>query len=131
MSNNTKKRRNQGFCIRMRDDVKSVLANARAELKHGLLEFCIRSGFLTMAEMLDEEITALCGGSWYEHGIGCEAYRWGKTGGEVVLGGRKVKVRRQRLRDFTGHEVMPSVYRHFRDEDRLSVRVMAQLLAGV
>ncbi|MBE0433935.1 hypothetical protein IBX73_10795 [candidate division WOR-3 bacterium] len=98
-----KSRKKQGFCIAMRDDKKSVFANAQAELKQGLLELCIRSGFMTMAEMLDEEIAALGGGSWYERGNGRGAYRWGKTGGEVVLGGRKIKVGRQRLRDLAGH----------------------------
>jgi hypothetical protein len=70
---------------------------------------------MTMAEMLNAEIVGLCGGR-YEHGVARQAYRWGTTGGEVVLGGRKVKVMRPRVRDFAGHEMRPLVYRHFRDE---------------
>lgn len=64
--------------------------NTKAELKQGLLDLCIRSGFITLAEILDEEIKARCGGAWYAHGDDRGAYRWGRTNGQVVLGGRKL-----------------------------------------
>jgi hypothetical protein len=122
--------RSQGFCLGMSDDVLSRRADLRAELRQGLLALCIRSGFMTMAEMLKEEIEAFCGGR-YEHRPGRRAYRWGKTNGQVVLGGPKLGVVRPRLRDLAGQEVVLPTYRHFRDEDCLSERVMEQLLAGV
>jgi transposase-like protein len=130
-NNTTRKKKKQGFCVPARDAiVRDLIVNGKAELRQGLLELCIRSGFMAMAEMLHEEITALCGGR-YEHGLDRQAYRWGATGGEVVLGGRKVKVKRPRVRDFAGQEVLPGVYRYFRNEDRLSEQIIGQLLAGV
>lgn len=91
----------QGVSIWLRDDVMSGIANIKAELKHGLMDLYIRSGFITLAEMLSEEIKALRGGSWYAHGYDRGTYRWGRTNGQVVLGGRKLGVVWQRLRDLT------------------------------
>jgi hypothetical protein len=86
-NNTTRKKKKQGFCVQTRNTiVRDLIVNGKAELRQGLLELCIRSGFMAMAEMLHEKITALCG-SRYEHGMDRQAYRWGETGGEVVLGG--------------------------------------------
>ncbi|MGQ9701207.1 MAG: IS256 family transposase [bacterium] len=121
---------NIGIGLKARAEIMNT-AHMRTELRQGLLDLCIRPGFATLAKMKDEEIEAICGSNWYVHGSGRGAYRWGRTGGKVVLGGRKLAVVRQRRRDLAGHEVLPAVYQHFRDGDQLSRRVMSQLLAGV
>lgn len=59
------------------------------------------------------------------------AYRWGVAPAELVLGGRKVVMDRQRVRSVEGRELtLPSVVR-FSRHDPLTERVVDQILLGV
>src|SRR5439155_382186 len=58
-------------------------------------------------------------------------HHWGTGATEVAVGGRRVQVRRTRVRPTSGGEAtLPSVAA-FRDRDPLTARMMQQLLAGV
>jgi putative transposase len=104
--------------------VGDVLVEVGAELR-GLM---VKGGLAIAAALFTEEIAQLCGPR-YGRGEGL-ASRWGSRAGEVVLGGRKVKLRRPRVRH-EGREVELETYRRLQVEDPLSERALEQMLVGV
>jgi transposase-like protein len=62
---------------------------------------------------------------------GREVTRGGTVRGEVVLGGRRVAIRRPRARRVDGGEVRLPVYEAFGREDPLEARAVEQMLVGV
>jgi putative transposase len=80
--------------------------------------------------MFDAEITAACGPKG-KHDADRGAVRHGSENGSVVLGGRRVPVRRPRARTADGHEVPLATYRTFAAEDQLTQVVMERMLAGL
>ena len=79
--------------------------------------------------MLEEDRAAVCGPR-YAHQPARQAYRTGHTPSQVVLGGRKVAIRRPRARR-AGEEVPLPTARAFANADPLNRRVVDQLLIGV
>ena len=79
--------------------------------------------------MLEEDRTAICGPR-YAHGAHRHASRAGTVSREVVLGGRKVLVRRPRVRA-GGEDVPLPTFRAMADVDPLNRRVVEQMLVGV
>ena len=60
------------------------------------------------------------------------AVRHGHEDGEVTLGGRRVQVRRPRVRTADGESEVPlETYEHFADRDQLEEVVLERMLAGV
>lgn len=94
-----------------------------------LLEVSIKAGLAVMAEMFAEDVEAICGPR-YEHRKQRMATRWGVTNGEVVMGGKRITVKRPRVRS-DGHEVALSTYERFKDSSPLTERVLEQILSGV
>jgi hypothetical protein len=70
-----------------------LLVDARTEL----FELAVRSGLKVLETMLEEDRVALCGAR-SAHVVDRQASRAGTVSSEVVLGGRKVAVRRPRVR---------------------------------
>lgn len=91
-------------------------------------EVMLRGGLALVTALFSEEMAKLCGPRYArgEH----LASRWGSQQGEMVLGGRKVKLRRPRVRK-NGEELVPELYREFQREDPLSDRALEQMLIGV
>jgi len=108
-------RRHLGLAEVVREDLRAFVANA---------------GMAALAAMLEEERTAECGPR-YEHVQGRSARRAGSAPGELVLGGRRVAVRRPRARSIEGRELELPSWRHFAGEDPLHERAMEQMLVGV
>jgi putative transposase len=102
-----------------------LLVQSRAEL----LETVMTSGAQVMTAMLLQDVEALCGGSHHRHSDGT-ASRWGWTGGEVVMGGRKLAIRRPRVRQGKQELTLPC-YEHWQGQDPLRRRVLEQVLVGV
>jgi putative transposase len=69
-----------------------LLVDTRAEL----LELAVRSGLKVLTTMLEDDRTAICGPR-YRHQPARTASRAGTVPSEVVLGGRKVSIRRPRV----------------------------------
>ena len=102
-----------------------ILIDTQAELR----ELVVTSGLKVLEAMLEEDRVAVCGPR-YAHQPARRAYRAGHAPSEVVLGGRKVAVRRPRVRR-DGHEVpLPSV-QAFTHTDPLNRRIVEQMLVGV
>lgn len=102
-----------------------LLVDARAEL----MELAVASGLKVLQTMLEADRTAICG-SRYQHQTDRVASRAGTVPSEVVLGGRKVQMRRPRVRA-DGHEVALPTFEAFADTDPLNRRVVEQMLIGV
>lgn len=102
-----------------------LLIDTRAEL----MELAVASGLKVLTTMLEADRTALCGPR-YQHQVARAASRAGRVSGEVVLGGRKVQIRRPRVRA-EGHEVALPTFEAFADTDLLNRRVVEQMLIGV
>ena len=94
-----------------------------------LMELAIASGLKVLETMLEEDRTVICG-QRYEHQVARQASRAGTVPSEVVLGGRKVALRRPRVRA-TGAEVPLPTFRVMAGEDPLNRRVVEQMLVGV
>ena len=102
-----------------------ILIDTQAELQ----ELVVASGLKVLEAMLEEDRTAVCGPR-YAHQPERQAYRAGHTPSQVVLGGRKIAMRRPRARR-DGTEVPLPTVRAFTDADPLNRRVVDQMLIGV
>jgi transposase-like protein len=95
-----------------------------------LFSFLIESGIGKLEDLLEAERTAECGRR-YEHQLDRRAYRYGHAPGELVLGGRRVRVKRPRARTLDGCEVLLPSWKHFSKEDPLEARALEQMVVGV
>lgn len=102
-----------------------VLVDARTEL----MELAVTSGLQVLQAMLEEDRTASAGLT-YQHQVGRAVGRAGTVASEVVLGGRKVAIRRPRARA-GGTEVTLPTFQTMANEDPLNQRVVEQMLVGV
>jgi putative transposase len=102
-----------------------LLVDTRAEL----MELAVASGLKVLITMLEEDRTAICG-QRYQHQVERQASRAGTVPSEVVLGGRKVALRRPRVRAH-GEEVPLPTFQAMANEDPLNRRVVEQMLVGV
>jgi putative transposase len=102
-----------------------LLVDTRAEL----MELAVASGLKVLHAMLEDDRTAVCGPR-YVHRPNRQAVRAGTVDSEVVFGGRKVAIRRPRVRA-SGHEVPLPTFHTFADTDPLNRRVVEQMLVGV
>src|SRR5713101_696353 len=102
-----------------------LLVDTRTEL----MELAVASGLKVLTTMLEEDRTAICGPR-YAHEPERAASRAGTVTSEVVLGGRKVQIRRPRVRA-DGEEVALPTFQAFADTDPLNRRVVEQMLVGV
>jgi putative transposase len=102
-----------------------LLIDTRAELT----DLVVRSGLKVLEAMLDEDRTAVCGPR-YVHRADRAAVRAGTTRSDVVLGGRKVQVRRPRVRAGKKEVPLPT-FRAMANTDPLNRRIVEQMLVGV
>lgn len=103
-----------------------VLVQARTALR----EIVVGAGFQVLTAMLEEDREALCGPR-HRQSAAREAYRHGSEEAPVVLGGRKVRVKKLRVRAATGGEVMLPTWRDVTREDPLEERAVEQMLLGI
>jgi putative transposase len=102
-----------------------LLIDTRAEL----MDLAVASGLKVLTTMLEADRTAMCGPR-YQHQAERLASRAGTVPSEVVLGGRRVQIRRPRVRT-PGEEVALPTFQAFADTDPLNRRVVEQMLVGV
>jgi putative transposase len=105
------------------------LVELLVDTKTELLELALRSGMRVFTKMLEEDRTAICGPR-YAHEPDRTASRAGTTPSEVVLGGRKVLIRRPRVRTGDGEVALPT-FQTMAATDPLDRRVVEQMLVGV
>src|SRR5438874_13758481 len=80
-----------------------LLVDTRAEL----MELAVASGLKVLTTMLEADRTVICGPR-YQHQDDRKAVRAGIVPSEVVLGGRKVQIRRPRVRAHGEEVALPT-----------------------
>src|SRR5450631_1259439 len=97
--------------------VQEALGELVGAAKEGLLALSVGVGLGVLEELMAEEVEDVVGskGKWNPDRT---AVRHGREDGEVTLGGRRVEVKRPRVRTADGEAEVPlSTYEHFADRD--------------
>jgi transposase-like protein len=101
----------------------------RGKMRDQLMELIVGAGVKAIEGVLAESVTALCGAR-YGRRAAEEPRRWGRQPGELVLGGRKARIQRPRVRQ-AGKEVDIPAYWALQAADPLQERALEQMLVGV
>ena len=120
---------------RLAGKVSDQLELFAAQMRHGLLAASVAIGLDVMGELVEAEVTDVAGPKG-KHDGNRGAYRHGTEDGKVTLGGRRIPVRRPRVRtvaDDTGveREVRLESYDTFASVDLLADHMVASMLAGL
>ena len=121
-----------GLPERLAGRVDEHLAAFAAHMTQGLLAASTAVGLEVMGELLDVEVAGLAGPKG-KHNPQRVAMRHGSEQGTVTLGGRRLGVRRPRVRT-TGEaarEVQLESYAAFTSTDLLAEGIVARMLAGL
>ncbi len=111
------------------DAVSIAMTNLADELREGLLALAVGTGLQVMDAILEESVTALCGPRG-RHDPARTAVRHGHEDGSVSLGGRRVPVRRPRVRSADrSRELEVPAYEHFASTEVLGRLAMEKMLA--
>jgi putative transposase len=115
----------------MPDEVLVSLGEIAESAKEGLLALAVGAGMQVMYAMMDADVAALVGPKG-KHLPGRAAVRHGHEDGAVTLGGRRVPVRRPRVRaaDGGGEVGLPS-YELFSSAEVLGRMALERMLAGL
>jgi putative transposase len=113
------------------EQVSVALAELSGELREGLLALAVGTGLQVMTAMMDADVSAVCGPRG-RHDPERAATRHGHGAGSVTLGGRRVSVRRPRMRatDGSGELAVPA-YELFSQTEVLGRMAMEKMLAGL
>jgi putative transposase len=107
------------------------LLGVLATVKGALLDLVIGSGLEVLQLLLEQDRELLCGAR-YHHDADRKASRAGYAPGELVLGGRRVTVKRPRARTSDGKKEVPlPSWEKFSIEDPLNARAVEQMVLGV
>jgi transposase-like protein len=98
-------------------------------VRDGLLELVVRAGASAITTMLAEDVVRICGERYARRNEDAPR-RWGHQEGAAVLGGRRVRIERPRVRK-GGREVALPTYGQLQQEDPLEERALEQMLLGV
>ena len=115
----------------MSERVSVALAELAGEVQEGLLALAVGVGLQVMAAVMEADVSAVCGPKG-RYDAERTATRHGHEAGSVSLGGRRVPVRRPRMRATggSGELVVPS-YELFSGAEVLGRMAMERMLAGL
>jgi putative transposase len=100
--------------------------------RYGLMELSMSLGLEVMRIMLEEDVTQYAGPKGKHKSEERTGYRHGTDKTTVVMGGKKVRVDRPRVRATDGSGELPlETLGLFQSEDPLNKAIMAKLLSGV
>lgn len=91
--------------------------------------FCLTAGIATLARMMEEDATVLCGPRYGRDET--KGHRWGKTKGKVDFHGGKVEVERPRVRSKDGCEMPLPSWEAAQSEDLLDKWAVNLMLLNV
>ncbi len=113
----------------MPESVTLAMADLASTVKEGLLALAVGAGFGVMEVMMQESVTALCGPRG-AHDPDRSAVRHGSENGSVTLGGRRVPVRRPRVRSADGtSELAVPAYEVFTSTELLDAMALQRMMA--
>ena len=108
-----------------------ILASVLSDTREDLRDLIVRSGLDVFRALLEDERTKVCGPR-SRPSADRSAYRHGHDGGELIFGGRKIAVKRPRVRSADGkRELALPLWDRMARQDPLTDRVMEQMLVGV
>jgi putative transposase len=111
--------------------VQVALGELVGAAKEGLLALSVGVGLGVVRELMELEVTGVVGPKG-KHNPDRTAKRHGHEDGSMTVGGRRVTVRRPRMRTADDeHELPVQTYESFADRDPLTRAVMDRMLAGV
>jgi transposase-like protein len=121
-----------GLAERLAGRLDGHLARFAEHMREGLLAASVAVGLDVMAELMEAEVTDLAGPKG-KHNPARTAKRHGSEHGTVTLGGRRVGVRRPRVRTVGDdeHELPVTSYERFTSADLLADGVVARMLGGL
>lgn len=120
---------------RLAGTVSDQLELFASQMRQGLLAASVTIGLEVMGELIDTEVTDLAGPKG-RHDPDRAATRHGTENGKVTLGGRRIPVRRPRVRTVADEhgverEVHLESYDTFASVDLLADHMVASMLAGL
>ena len=111
--------------------IQEALGELVGAAREGLLALSVGVGLGVVHELMELEVDEVVGPKG-EHNSDRVAKRHGHEDGSMTLGGRRVAVRRPRMRTADDeHELPVESYGYFADRDPLTRAVMDRMLAGV
>jgi putative transposase len=111
--------------------IQEALGELVGAAREGLLALSVGVGLGVVHELMELEVDEVVGPKG-EHNPGRVAKRHGHEDGSMTLGGRRVPVRRPRMRTAEDERELPvETYGYFADRDPLTRAVMDRMLAGV
>jgi putative transposase len=122
----------QGLPERLAGRVDEHLARFAEHMREGLLAASTALGLEVMVELMQAEVSELAGPKG-KHDPDRVATRHGSDDGTVTLGGRRLPVRRPRVRSVgdDGRELALESYQTFAATDLLAEGILARMLAGL
>jgi len=118
-------------CSALPETVSVAMAEIVADMREGLLSLAVGAGLQVMGQLMDAEVAAVCGPRG-RHDPVRAAVRHGRENGSVTLGGRRVPVRRPRMRTADGAAEVPvPSYELFSQTEILGRLAMQKMLAGI
>jgi transposase-like protein len=113
----------------MPNAVSVAMSELTGAVKEGLLALAVATGMQVMHTIMNEDVTAVCGPKG-RHDTERTAVRHGTESGSVTLGGRRVPVRRPRVRTADGTAEVPvASYELFSSTEILGRMAMERMLA--
>ena len=113
----------------MPEAVTVAMADLTGAVKEGLLALAVGAGLQVMQILMEEDVTGLAGLKG-RHDPGRVAKRHGSEDGSVTLGGRRVPVRRPRVRSADGRrEVAVPAYEAFTSTEILDQLALERMMA--
>jgi putative transposase len=111
--------------------IQEALGELVGAAREGLLALSVGVGLGVVHELMELEVDEVVGPKG-KHDSDRLAKRHGHEKGSMTLGGRRVQVRRPRMRTVNDESELPvSTYEYFADRDPLTRAVMDRMLAGV
>ncbi len=111
--------------------IQEALGELVGAAREGLLALSVGVGLGVVHELMELEVDEVVGPKG-KHNASRSAKRHGHEDGSMTLGGRRVRVRRPRVRSADDkHELPVETYEYFGDRDPLTRAVMDRMLAGV
>jgi transposase-like protein len=106
------------------------LLGAFANIEKSFFELCIDSGQQVLQAMMEQDREDLCGPRW-KRDPDRSAGRGGTTKSEVTLGGRRIAIKRPRVRSKEGEEVELPSFAFAADRDPLDHHTLNAVACGI
>jgi putative transposase len=115
--------------LQLPEQVSVAVAELAGAAREGLLALAVGTGLQVLQAMLDQDVTRLVGPKG-RHNLDRAAVRHGSEPGQVTLGGRRVRMRRPRVRTADGRRELPvPTYQAFAATELLGQLALERMLA--